>query len=221
MPITSNQARRFYDRFGSRQDNQGRYEDRALDAVVEAAEFHSAQRVFELGFGTGRLAQRLFERELRSNATYVGQDVSTTMLALARARLAPWSDRVTLRLADGLAIPEPDASFDRFLSTYVLDLMPEPDIVTALSHAKRLVAPGGLLALVGLSHGDRVFSRIVARTWSTIAHLVPMLVGGCRPIELTRFVGPPAWTIETNRIVTAFGVPSQILVARRNQADAE
>ena len=219
MPITPEQARRFYDRFGARQDAQARYEDRALDAMVELAELDRAAQIFELGFGTGRLARRLFEQHLRADARYVGQDVSATMHALARDRLAPWADRVSLRHTEGeLELPDADASFDRFVSTYVLDLMPEADIRRALSEAHRVLAPGGLLCLVSLTHGERPLSRIVAGLWGRIAHLAPASVGGCRPIDLRAFVGAPAWTIEAQRVVTAFAVPSQILVARRVEA---
>ena len=216
MPITPEQARRFYDRFGARQDNQARYEDRALDAMTELADFDRATRVFELGFGTGRLARRLLERRLPAHAGYVGQDVSSTMLELARERLAPWQDRVELRLSQGeLELADADASFDRFVSTYVLDLMPEADIRRALAEAHRVLAPGGRLCLVSLTHGERPLSRVIAGLWNGIAHLAPASVGGCRPIDLCDYLAGADWAIQTARVVTALAVPSQVVIATR------
>lgn len=84
--ITREQARSFYDRFGRAQDLQW-YEDRALDRLAQLGRFQDARAVFELGCGTGRLAVRLLEL-LPEDATWVGQDVSSTMVQLSRERLA-------------------------------------------------------------------------------------------------------------------------------------
>lgn len=214
MPISADQARRFYDRFGARQDAAARFEDRARAALLDAAALDRAERVFELGFGTGRFAAQVLAR-LPPEARYVGQDLSATMHACARERLEPWAERVTLRHSDGsLELPDPDHSFDRFISTYVLDLMPEADISLALAEAHRVLAPDGLLCLVALTRGERPLSRAISGLWAKIAALAPVSVGGCRPLELARFVGPPAWSIEHHEIVTALAVPSEILVAR-------
>ena len=40
----------------------------------------------------------------------------------------------------------PDRSFDRFISTYVLDLLSEENIDSLLSEAYRILRTGGLLA---------------------------------------------------------------------------
>ena len=57
--ITRNEASRFYDKFGAKQDRQGFYEDAALDLMIELGKFPDAENVFELGCGTGRLAEQL------------------------------------------------------------------------------------------------------------------------------------------------------------------
>ena len=82
------QVRAFYDRFGARQDAQAFYEDAALTELVLHADFEAAGRVYELGCGTGRFARRLLERHLPDGATYLGVDLSATMVELARGRLA-------------------------------------------------------------------------------------------------------------------------------------
>ena len=85
--LTHNEARKFYDRFGRRQDTQRFYEDAALKHLIERARFEDAQSVFEFGCGTGSLAEILLDDHMPANARYVAQDVSSTMVELTRERL--------------------------------------------------------------------------------------------------------------------------------------
>ena len=119
MPIFSHeQACVFYDRFGSRQDWQRFYEDRAIADLIAHLSLESAQTVLEFGCGTGRLAEMLLERELPSTAHYVGVDVSATMVARARKHLERFAARAQIRLTAGEITLDLEAdSFDRFLST--------------------------------------------------------------------------------------------------------
>lgn len=70
--FTPDDARRFYDRFGSRQDTQGFYENPALDDLVKYADFEHARSVLEFGCGTGSFACRLFETVVPADARYIG-----------------------------------------------------------------------------------------------------------------------------------------------------
>jgi len=63
------EAKRFYDRLGSRQDWQGFYENPAINALIEHAGFDSAHSVIEFGCGTGTLAARLLREHLPAKAT--------------------------------------------------------------------------------------------------------------------------------------------------------
>ena len=57
--LTYAEAKKFYDRYGARQDRGAWYEDPAVAFLLEHGAFDTARAVFELGFGTGRLAERL------------------------------------------------------------------------------------------------------------------------------------------------------------------
>ena len=57
--FTPDDARRYYDRFGWRQDTQGFYENPAIDDLVKHADFEHARSVLEFGCGTGSFARRL------------------------------------------------------------------------------------------------------------------------------------------------------------------
>ncbi|RMH23268.1 MAG: class I SAM-dependent methyltransferase [Acidobacteria bacterium] len=214
--LSHQQARAFYDRFGARQDRQGFYEDAALAELIAHGAWEQAASVVELGCGTGRLAERLLAQHLPAAARYLGVDLSSTMVELARRRLARFGERAAVRRLDGTPeIDLPAASCDRFLSTYVLDLLPLDEVEKVLSEAHRLLVPGGLLALAGLSPGTTLASRLVSRLWSAVHALRPSLVGGCRPLAVRPLLGGDRWRIIHHRVVTPWGIPSEVLIAAR------
>ena len=91
--LSREEARRFYDRFGAKQDDQGFYEDAALDALIRHGRFSEVQSILEIGCGTGKLAARLLAEHLPASAHYTGIDISPTMIGLSETRLKPWADR--------------------------------------------------------------------------------------------------------------------------------
>ncbi len=122
--LDADQAKEFYDRAGSKMSSQDFYEDRAVDDLIAHSAFESASRVFELGFGRGQLAEKLLRFHLKSSAKYYGVDISSTMLGFARERLHPYDSQVTLSHTDGiLKFNFPDSAFDRFITTFVLDIL--------------------------------------------------------------------------------------------------
>ncbi len=77
--LTHEEAKKFYDRFGSKQDWQRFYESRAVDDLIAHLKLNQAQSVFEFGCGTGRLAEILLDHFLPVKASYTGVDISTTI----------------------------------------------------------------------------------------------------------------------------------------------
>ena len=213
--LTRQQARDFYDRFGRRQDRQSFYERRPIDRMVELGDFGSAEAVVEFGCGTGAFAQRLMDEELPGNATYAGFDLSETMTKMTRRRLVPYGARVSVTRTDGRPrIPLPPDSCDRFVSNYVLDLLPIGDITRTLDQAYKVLRPDGLLCLTSLTFGTNALSKLTIAAWLAVHSLKPSLVGGCRPISLSDYLGPASWKVLYSTTVIAFGVPTQVLIAQ-------
>ena len=213
--LTHAQARAFYDRFGKKQDTQAFYENAALDALIAHANFEQAQHVFELGCGTGRLASRLLAQHLPAHATYLGIDLSQTMIDLARQQLTPYTQRAQVTLSDGtIRFPLSDQSIDRVVSTYVLDLFSPTDIRAAFAEAHRVLIPGGKLCLASLATGSTLASRLVCGLWSSLFRLHAPLVGGCRPTQLDHYYDDHNWTVDYCTRVIQFGVPSEVLILR-------
>ena len=216
ITLTTSEARAFYDRFGAKQDMQAFYEDRALGPLIAHSDFQHAHSIFEFGCGTGRLAARLLTTILRDDCRYLGADISTTMIALARERLRPWANRAEIILSNGAIPPQSEAgSYDRFVSTYVLDLLSDEAVEAVFGDAHRLLRPQGLLCLVSLTHGHGLLTKLVTGAWQMVHRLDPKLVGGCRPIELRDFLAADRWRVQHHEAVSAWGITSEVIVASR------
>lgn len=97
--------------------------------------------VLEIGCGSGAMAAGMLDRcpAIRLTAT----DYDDVMVDAARARLAKFGERATVRQADATALPFPDASFDYVVTLIMLHHV--IDWETALSEAARVLRPGGKL----------------------------------------------------------------------------
>ena len=136
------------------------------------------------------------------------------MVSLARERLKPWSrTRTFVYQSDGSPrIPKPDRSFDRFVSTYVFDLLAPDFVDQLLSEAHRLLVPGGKICLVSLTFGASRLSRAVSWGWKRLWRLSPRVVGGCHPVELQDFLSVKEWEIDYLTRLTSWGITSEVIV---------
>ena len=209
------EAKRFYDRLGSLQDAQV-YERTALKRLVTASDFEHASAVFELGCGTGRLAAQLLEEHFPEATRYVGVDISSTMIGIATRRLARWGKRATVSQVDGTgSLPSADGSFDRFVATYVLDLLQDAAIADVLREAHRFLVSDGKLCVITSTEGTGSISRLVSAAWMRLYKLNPSLVGGCRSLQRRSWLDERDWSVEHAEVITSWGIASEIVVARR------
>ncbi len=215
-PLSPGRARAIYDRIGSRQDTQVFYENPAVRLLLRHGDFEHARRIFEFGCGTGRVAAEVLSRA--PGASYRGLDLSPRMVALARTRLERFGAAAEVDVSEGgPPAGEPAASCDRFLSTYVLDLLSEEEIGSTIAAAHRVLEPGGRLCVCSLTHGITPVSRLVVGIWERVYAHRPAWVGGCRPLELAGFLDREDWRILVDEKVSAWGVPSEVLVAARTE----
>lgn len=213
--ISRNEARQFYNKFGAKQDRQGFYEDLALDLMIELGKFPEAENVFELGCGTGRLAGRLLSDCLPASAHYIGVDLSSTMVRLAKDRLASYEGRVTVHLSNGaFEISRYGESFDRLISTYVLDLLSPIDIQECLARAHAAMATRGLFCHCGLTRGTSPILKATSALWTQLHRINPRLVGGCRPLVLADLMPEDQWRLTHRNVVVSTGIPSEVVVAK-------
>ena len=107
--------------------------------------------VLDLGCGDGRLTAEL------GAARVTGADVSEVALARARRRL-PGAELALLRPDEPL--PFEDSSFDLVLCAETLEHV--RDVQLLLSEARRVLRPGGMLAVTTPAHGRTTGLAILA-----------------------------------------------------------
>jgi SAM-dependent methyltransferase len=141
-----------------------RYDDEVWELVPEDAgppsehlrEFVRSlgghERVLDVGCGDGRLTAGLQARELTA------ADVSAEALRRARARLA---GARLVELEPDAPLPLGDSSFDLVLCAETLEHV--RDVQLLLSEIRRVLAPGGVLALTTPAHGRLVGLDVLAR----------------------------------------------------------
>lgn len=227
--LTRERAERFYDRIAPRfvDSESALYGKPATEELARMGNLSEARRplrLFEFGCGSGRLAERLLRCFLPEGSTYFGSDISQAMVERARERLLAFGDGARVEKVYGdpwEAITAHEAmregSVDCFLSTYVLDLLPEEEVLLALKAALRALKPGGVLLLAGITHPRErggLLHRCATKLWNLFLWMSPSLVGGCRPQELRPYVEAAGFVgVEVREVPGAIMV-SEALVAK-------
>jgi ubiquinone/menaquinone biosynthesis C-methylase UbiE len=116
--------------------------------AVSLLDVRRDDRVLELGFGPG-LAIRELSR-IAAEGYVCGIDHSELMVRWARRRNADGIRRgvVDLRLGSVDELPAFDALFDKILAVNAMLFWSESDPVARLAELRRLLRPGGLIAVV-------------------------------------------------------------------------
>lgn len=114
------------------------------EGLVELAAVKAGERVLDLACGTGAVARVAAERA-GSSGRVTGLDLNVGMVAVARSLPAPAGARVTWIEASALSTGLPDASFDAVLCQQGLQFF--PDKPAAMREARRVLAPGGRIAM--------------------------------------------------------------------------
>jgi ubiquinone/menaquinone biosynthesis C-methylase UbiE len=111
-----------------------------------------AERVLDIGCGTGSLAVRLKQEHPR--ATVVGYDIDPAALAIAEHKAREAQVSVTWARGPADDPPFPDQSFDLVTSSLLLHHLLPSGKRSALAAASRLLKPGGRLVLVDFTRPE-------------------------------------------------------------------
>ncbi len=98
--------------------------------------------VLDIGFGTGTLTARLYER----GCSIYGQDFSSRMLELAAAKM-PNAHLYQGDFSKGLAEPLRNRRYDFIIATYALHHLTDPQKVAFLSSLRSQLNEGGKLLI--------------------------------------------------------------------------
>jgi len=132
------------------------------DVAVRTAGTGPGMRVLDCATGTGDLALAF----RRTGAEVVGTDFCAPMLEPAREKARAAGLEVTFEVADAMALPYPDRSFDVASISFGIRNVDDP--VICLREMARVVKPGGQVLVLefGQPHGPwgamyRSYSRVV------------------------------------------------------------
>lgn len=112
--------------------------------TVDAAGVQPGERVLDVACGTG-VVTRLVAERVGPAGQVTGLDVNAAMLAVARATPAPAGALIDWIEASALEMPIPDGSYDVVLCQQGLQQI--PDHLGALREMRRVLTPGGRLAI--------------------------------------------------------------------------
>jgi ubiquinone/menaquinone biosynthesis C-methylase UbiE len=120
--------------------------------VLRMLALRPGHAVLDIGSGPGLLAAELADGVGREGRV-VGLDLSEPMLEMARGRCADRS-QVSFERGDAAKLPFEDARFDAVVSTQVYEYV--PDIAGALAEVRRVLRPGGLVAILDTDYDSWV-----------------------------------------------------------------
>lgn len=206
--LSTERVRRFYDWLGPRHDLGARFERRAKQRALDLLAAAPGERVLNPGAGTGK-EQEALARAVEPGGVAVAVDISPVMLRLTRARAGG-----PVCAADARRLPFAAGAFDALYCSYMLDLMPAPALPLLLAEFRRVLRPGGRLALVSMTQGVDRLSRALIALWQLLYRASPIFLGGCRPIRLEPQARGAGLEIVAREVIVQGGVPSEVLLAR-------
>lgn len=181
-------------------------ESRARRRCLELAAVSDGEDVLEVAVGTGLAFVQILEAN--PSGRVEGIDLTPAMLARAdrRARRSG-ADNYRLRIGDAHRLDFPDQSFDVLVNNYMFDLMPESDFPVVLGEFRRVLRPGGRLAMVNMTEGVRWNSGL----WPRLYRINPAWLGGCRGVTLLPWLSLCGFRRLTREYVSQLTFPSEVV----------
>lgn len=134
--------------------------------LAQALELAPGARVLDVATGTGAVAAAVV-RATGGNVSVTGCDVNAQMLAVAERRVVREGAPIELLRCDAMELPFSDDSFDAATLAFAIDDMPDREV--CMQEIRRVLRPGGKVALLELAQPDtepfRSAYRLYLRTF--------------------------------------------------------
>ncbi len=143
-----------YDRSVGLSDEDGTYPfagyKSILNEIYNRVLAAPGKAVLDIGFGTGTLTAKLYERGYR----IFGQDFSEKMIGLAQEKM-PDAQLYPGDFSKGLAAPLTEQKYDAIIATYSLHHLTDPQKVDFLNRLLPLLNPGGWIYIGDVAFENR------------------------------------------------------------------
>jgi demethylmenaquinone methyltransferase/2-methoxy-6-polyprenyl-1,4-benzoquinol methylase len=146
-----------------------------------------------------------------AEGTAIGVDLSFEMCVRARRRLAR-GERLgagAVVQADAMHMPFADSRFDAGFVSFTLELFDTREIPAVLAECRRILRPGGRLALVAL--GKRRPAPLMQRAYEWGHERFPHVLD-CRPIHVRASLTEAGFTVCEVRHLSLWGLPVDVAV---------
>ena len=181
-------------------------ESKARDRCLEFAAIQNGEEVLEVAVGTGLAFERILEAN--PSGQNDGIDLTEAMLIRAETKASKsGSSNYRLRVGDAYDLDFQDDSFDVLINNYMFDLLPQQDFLIVLEEFARVLRPGGRLAMVNMTKGERWYNGI----WERIYRINPALLGGCRGVSLLTQIEVFGFTQTKREYMSQWIFPSEII----------
>jgi demethylmenaquinone methyltransferase/2-methoxy-6-polyprenyl-1,4-benzoquinol methylase len=213
------EIRAFYDKISKVYDVLAeRSEAPVRRAGLEMLAAQPGEVVLEVGFGTGHCLVALAEA-VGPKGAVLGVDLSGGMLEQTRGLLEKkgLDSRVHLALADAVQLPYTTGALDGVFMSFTLELFDTPEIPVVLGECRRVLRPGGRIAVVSLTKEGRQGLLIQAYEW-THRHFPNLL--DCRPIYVRQAVEEAGYTIRDDRQMQMW-VPVGLILGEKPEKPLE
>lgn len=204
--INYNRLSRWYDWFASS-------EKKFSEIGLRMLKVQPAEKVLEIGFGTGQGLVALAHSVSKIGKVY-GIDLSDGMVHVANGKIsrAGLSSQIELRLGDAANLPYENDFFDAIFISFTLELFDTSEIPLVLGECKRVLLENGRLGVVALKKKDCRATKIYE--WFNV-HF-PSLVD-CRPIDVRRIIEAAGFESCESLEKAMWGLPIEIITARRHE----
>jgi ubiquinone/menaquinone biosynthesis C-methylase UbiE len=145
-------------------------------ALLRAAGLQPGERVLDVACGTGVVA-RLAAEQVGTTGSVTAADISPDMIDVARTVPSPAGPPIEWHVGDAASLAFPDGAFDVVLCQ--MGLMFMPDRPAVLAELRRVLAPGGRLAV---NTPGRIHPTFEVMEEAVVEHISPELGGFVRAV---------------------------------------
>ena len=92
----------------------------------------------------------------------------------------------------------------------MFDLLPAEDFPKVLAEFRRVLRPGGRLAMVNMAKGEHWYNGL----WERIYNINPALLGGCRGVSLLGQLETSGFSRLQREYVSQMTFPSEVVYAK-------
>lgn len=206
--VSYNRLSRWYDLIAG--GTEKKYRDWGLEKLAA----RPAERILEIGFGTGHCLVSL-SKAVGKAGHVIGLDISDGMLAIAQERLQQegLQERADLHLGDATKLDFIESgSLDGIFMSFTLELFDNPEIQRVLQECQRVLKAGGRIAIVSMTKTNP--PGIAVRLYEWFHEHMPDYAD-CRPIFAREALEQSGFVIQDVNTSSMWGLPVQIVLGKK------